>query len=164
MFIIPITREYLLFILFRVDVETFREPIIEASLKIVRENLWFGIGQGAWSAALENITDNAYSHNGFLSVLMTGGIVYAAAYIALLIKYFRVCFLIRKTNYNLGSQMMFFLISIFVYAFFESVVLCESNAANFSFTLGAIIIPQMYINQMSNNCINNESEILNGKK
>lgn len=154
-FIIPETREYVLYVLFRVDVDTFREPIVDASLKIVRENLWFGAGQGAWNEILENISDNAYSHNGLLSVLMTGGIVYCVAYITLIIKYFKTCILIRKTNRNLGNQMIFFLICICVYTFFESVVLCESNAANFSFTLGAIIIPQMCINMMNNNCTDN---------
>ena len=154
-FLLPASREYVLYVLFRVDVDTFREPIVEASLKIVRENLWFGIGQGAWNEILESIADNAYSHNGLLSVLMTGGVVYCVAYLTLFIKFFKMSFSIRKMNRNLGNQIIFFLISICVYTFFESVILCESNAANFSFTLGAIIIPQLYVNMMKNSCSNN---------
>ena len=143
---IPSVKEYLLYILFRVDVDTYREPIVEASLELVRENPLFGCGQGSWGETLAKISRNAYSHNGFLSVLMNGGMIYFSAYVVIIIRALSSAIRIRKINRNLGSQVFIFVLAVVVYAFFEATVLCEVNASNFAFTIGAIILPQLYLN------------------
>ena len=147
---IPSVSEYLLHVLFRVDVGTFREPIENASKEIIRANILFGCGQGSWEPILEKISGNPYSHNGFLSVLMTGGLTYFLAYMGLFLHALKCAIRVRKVNHKLGSQFIFFLIAVVIYSLYESVVLCEANAANFSFTIAALIIPQLYCNLLAN--------------
>ena len=144
--VIPSIREYFLYILLRVDVDTFREPIVEASIRIWRENVLFGIGQGSWDVLLDEISGNPYSHNGFLSILMTGGLVYFLAYCVLLVNTVIRALRIRKVNFYLGSQFLYAAITTAVYAMYESIVLCEANASNFAFTTAALIIPYLYYN------------------
>lgn len=158
LFCIPGVREYLLHILFRVEVDTYREPIVEASKVLVRENLLYGCGQSGWEQILDKISGNAYSHNGFLSVLMNGGILYFSAYIVIIIRALIGAFQVKKENRELGSQIFIFLVAVMVYSFFEATVLCETNAANFAFTIAALILPQMYLN-MSHGAVNNSQEM-----
>ena len=146
-FAIPSVREYLLYILLRVDVDTFREPIVEASWQIVENNMLFGTGLGSWEGTLEAISGNPYSHNGFLTILMTGGAIYFLAYITLFIYGLRWALRITKVDFGFGSQVVICLITVVIYAFFESIVLCEANSSNFAFTTAALIIPRLYWNQ-----------------
>lgn len=149
LFLVSSVREYLLYILLRVDVDTFREPIVEASMQLIRENFIFGCGQGGWNIALDDISGNPYSHNGFLSVLMTGGIVYFFAYILIILNCFKYAFKVYKYKFDLGRQMLISILTVLIYSFFESIVLGETNASNFAFTLVNLIIPQLYFNLMT---------------
>lgn len=139
-------NEYVFNILLRTEVESFRQPIYKAALKLFQQRPIIGFGESAFGESLKKLCGNEYTHNGYLTVLLSGGIVYFIAYVFIIVKAISNAWNIRKVHLNLGSYILAFLIATLVYSMGESVVLLQTAASNFSVSLFAVVVPQLILN------------------
>lgn len=113
-----------------------------------RPILGYGFGNsnilyiGKWNKTLQ-------WHNGYLDVLLSGGVLYLILYLASFLKLFKVYLKIGKQNHQAGNLYISFLISFMLYSFFEDVTLYGVYPLSCVITVLLVAIPLMHFKQIA---------------
>lgn len=138
---VPSLRNYIFSILLRMDVSTNRDVINRGAIRLISEKPIFGYGDSTWAQQLHEYGGNVYSHNGYLSILLNGGLLYFTGYLIILGKAVANAVYLYRYRKDYGIITLSAILGFAVYAMFEPVVLCGANAASMSFTLVCLMIP-----------------------
>ncbi len=146
-FFVPFFRNMVFDILLRVDVGTYRDVIYEGAIKLIASSPVYGYGVDNWADLLLISGGNTYSHNGFLTILLDGGIINSLSYLLVIVFSFRSAWKIRFKNAMLSKTILLYLLCFLIYSYFESVVLCSSSAVNSYFTFAGVVVPILIFNK-----------------
>ena len=113
-------------------------------------HFWFGYGNDGALELAKNYTGNSYYHNGYLKVMMSGGIIkLALELIAILfsVHYGKKC---RRFDKCIGNLCLLSSFVYVIYIFAESVVLFDKPVVAIMAVMFIISMPVMFYNFLSN--------------
>lgn len=134
-------KNYVINILIRPDVGSFREPIYEGCRMLIQASPICGYGENAFGSRLNVIVGNFYPHNGYYAQLLSGGLIQFIVYTFILGIAIKNAFLLQKKDTNLGSIAIASIICSCIYATSENVIIMGASVTNLSFCLINFIIP-----------------------
>ncbi len=120
-----------------------------AGLKVFSENIIFGIGLGHSPRILSNSGyENDQFHNGYIEILVSGGIVLFIIYFLLASIFIYKLRILRLKNNLMGSIYLAGFLSLLFSTFFESLLLFRGGYFSGIITLFYIFMPLTLINSI----------------
>ena len=106
-----------------------RQDIWASAFSTLKGIQWFvGYGDGTATPVLRSVAQAAYTHNGIVQVLITGGVLKLVLYVLALAKCLKSIIAIKVHDSRLAAMFLSALVSIFVYSMGEAIVLFDTSA------------------------------------
>lgn len=152
LFSLDITRNFILNIVIRSDVGlTGRENIWKYTFSLLKGyEVIFGYGENVVDSMVYDLMGTRTIHNGFISVIVSGGLIEVSLYLMLICNLILKVISIGKNNLIVSNILLASLISLLAYSMFEDIVLLEPSASNLIMTLFNVVIPILLYNYYKN--------------